>query len=257
VARAAGIVHTILEACRRWRWTARNVADDTQPISVPKRRTTAPEASTTAKLVALAYEADPEFGLYLRVAAILGSRRGEACGLRWPAVDLDGATLTIDNRLVTGRDSNGHEVVVERPGTKGGNGRRVPLDERTIAELRRQRARLAERAMMCGVPFRADGFVFSYEPDASVGWKPHTVTQRFRRFRDKAGPEFAGVRLHDLRHYVASFLIDQGVPTVVVSQHVGHSSTRTTEDVYGHAVTATARAATDLLAAALDGADRN
>lgn len=251
VARAAGIVHTVLEAARRWRWTARNAADDTQPVNVPKRRPTSPEAAVTRDLAAAALEHDAEFGLFVRVSAIVGGRRGEACGLRWSGVDLEGAAVTIERRLIAGRDGAGREVVVEREGTKTGGHRKVAIDARTVALLRAQHARQAERALMFGVSLLADGFVFSYAPDASEGWKPHTVSQRFRRFRD-SNPAFAGVRLHDLRHYVASHLLDQGLPTVVVAQRVGHRSTRTTEDIYGHAVTATDRYAADLLAAALD-----
>jgi integrase len=41
-------------------------------------------------------------------------------------------------------------------------------------------------------------------------------------------------RIHDLRHTHASWLIQDGVPLFTISRRFGHTSTRTTEQVYGH-----------------------
>lgn len=41
-------------------------------------------------------------------------------------------------------------------------------------------------------------------------------------------------RIHDLRHTHASWLIQDGVPLFTISRRLGHASTRTTEQVYGH-----------------------
>lgn len=41
-------------------------------------------------------------------------------------------------------------------------------------------------------------------------------------------------RIHDLRHTHASWLIQYGVPIFTISRRLGHASTRTTEQVYGH-----------------------
>jgi integrase len=35
---------------------------------------------------------DPELGLFLVLAVILGARRGELCSLRWSDIDLTAAT---------------------------------------------------------------------------------------------------------------------------------------------------------------------
>ena len=54
---------------------------------------------------------------------------------------------------------------------------------------------------------------------------------QWRRIRRRAG--LPGVRLHDLRHSYASFLVNQGVSLFVVQQLLGHSQTRTTQR-YAH-----------------------
>jgi integrase len=45
-----------------------------------------------------------------------------------------------------------------------------------------------------------------------------------------------GTSLHSLRHTHASELLDAGVPLPVVSSRLGHSSIRTTADIYSHAI---------------------
>src|SRR3979490_67497 len=45
-----------------------------------------------------------------------------------------------------------------------------------------------------------------------------------------------GASLHSLRHSHGSHLVADGVPLPVVSERLGHSSVRTTADVYAHAL---------------------
>ena len=45
-----------------------------------------------------------------------------------------------------------------------------------------------------------------------------------------------GASLHSLRHSHGSHLVADGVPLPVVAERLGHSSVRTTADVYTHAL---------------------
>jgi integrase len=42
------------------------------------------------------------------------------------------------------------------------------------------------------------------------------------------------IRIHDLRHTHASWLLSAGVAPLVVAARLGHSSATTTQNVYGH-----------------------
>jgi integrase len=46
--------------------------------------------------------------------------------------------------------------------------------------------------------------------------------------------DFPDVHIHDLRYANASLLINMGVPVKVISEHLGHSNTLTTENIYAH-----------------------
>ena len=49
---------------------------------------------------------------------------------------------------------------------------------------------------------------------------------------------FPGVRLHDLRHFVATVLGDGGLPIATISSRLGHRDTATTLNIYTHAIPA-------------------
>jgi integrase len=48
----------------------------------------------------VARDEDPELGLFLRLAVVLGARRGELCGLKWRDVDLDNGEVIIASGMV-------------------------------------------------------------------------------------------------------------------------------------------------------------
>ena len=102
----------------------------------------------------------------------------------------------------------------------------VDLDPDSFAVL----AEYAETAM--ALP---DGFVFS-DDGGTAAWKPNRVTKTFLRHRRAAG--LRPFRLHDLRHFMATEMLDAGVPIVVVSRRLDHQRVSTTLDKYAHAVPA-------------------
>jgi hypothetical protein len=42
------------------------------------------------------------------------------------------------------------------------------------------------------------------------------------------------IRIHDLRHTVASLMLNHGIPVIVVSRRLGHSNASVTLNVYAH-----------------------
>ena len=55
------------------------------------------------------------------------------------------------------------------------------------------------------------------------------------------------IRFHDLRHTVATLLLEQGVHPKVVQERLGHSTISVTMDTYSHVVPALQREAADEL----------
>ena len=61
----------------------------------------------------------------------------------------------------------------------------------------------------------------------------------------------AKIRLHDLRHFHASILIQGGSSPVMISQRLGHSSPSMTLDTYGHLMPGWQREAAESFAGAM------
>lgn len=66
-----------------------------------------------------------------------------------------------------------------------------------------------------------------------------------------ADHDFPDVHIHDLRHANASLLINMGVPVKVISEHLGHCDTRTTENIYAHIFSETLAQTSDVISKAL------
>lgn len=183
--------------------------------------------------------ADPLFAL-LHVAAHTGARRGEILGLTWADVDLTAGQVTI-RRTVSHRKG---EVRVGRPKTKAGE-RVIALDAGTVDVLRRHRIdHAAERLAWAGA--RNDGDrVFCWPDGRPI--RGDYLTRRFEALAAAAG--LPVIRFHDLRHTHASAALAAGVPIKVVSDRLGHSTTKITEDIYQHVVPQLAADAAELIAA--------
>ena len=67
----------------------------------------------------------------------------------------------------------------------------------------------------------------------------------FRKSCRKVG--LPGVRLHDLRHYVATRLLSAGVDVRTVAGRLGHRNAATTLNVYSHFVPETDQQAAEIL----------
>ena len=98
----------------------------------------------------------------------------------------------------------GPDGLVEK-GTKTHSARRVSLDAGTVETVADHRQRMMDRAAMCRSALAADAFVFSNAADCSEPWFPDSVSRSFKRLCEKEG--MPGVRLHDLRHFVATELL--------------------------------------------------
>ena len=101
------------------------------------------------------------------------------------------------------------------------------------------------RAEACGVALAEDGFVFSHVPDGGEAWYPASVSRSFKRLCDREG--IANVRLHDLRHFVATQLLGAGVDVRTVAGRLGHRNAATTLNVYAHFLEQSDRAAADVI----------
>ena len=247
VRRIHGILRRALNQGVKWGWLGINPATATTPPRVPAPDITPPSAEAMGRVLRRAATESPDLHCYLMLAAATGARRSELIALRWSDVDLDRATLAIERAIVSGPDG-----LVEKD-TKTHSARRVSLDARTVAVLREHLDRVSGRAVACRVELAGRSFVFSNAADAGESWFPDSVTRSFKRLCVRE--EVPGVRLHDLRHFVATQLLSAGVDVRTVAGRLGHRNAATTLNVYAHFLEQTDRDAADIMGGVLgDGA---
>jgi integrase len=174
--------------------------------------------------------------LYLTLAAMTGARRGQLLALRWIDVDLEEGGLSIQRSLVEGPDG---PLLVP---TKTRRSYRVALDAASLELLRGHRQATSTGG---GAMAPENRFVFSFDEAGTRPWSPNFVTKRFIKVRRAAGIDH--FRLHDLRHFMATQMLDAGVPIPIVAARLCHARASTTLNVYAHAVPGGDRRAAETL----------
>lgn len=202
---------------------------------VPKTEITPLTPSQTTVLLDAAEAAgDPLLGLWT-AAAVTGARESELLGLMWDDVDLDNGTLTIRPNVI-------RDVKTAR------SRRTLGLDADAIAALIAHRDRQAFHRQALGEAYDDRKIVFASERGTRLD--PGNVTRRFKRALRRAGlPE--STRLHDLRHGVATMLLEAGESVPTVAEYLGHASPAVTMAVYAHAVPGAGKRAAERLGAIL------
>lgn len=163
------------------------------------------------------------YALYYLVA-FTGLRRGEACGIEWGDVDLDGAELAIRNQRVM---ISYKDIEDGAPKTDSSDDA-IPLDESTVKVLRAWRAAQNEERLAWGEAWVDSGKVFTRENGESL--HPEIVFDLFERLAFEAG--LPPIRLHDLRHGAATLMLAAGADMKLVQALLRHSSITITSDTY-------------------------
>jgi integrase len=147
----------------------------------------------------------------------LGLRQGEVFGLRVGAVDFLRRTLTVRATL-----NEVEGTFVEGTGKTQASRRTISVPQRILDELSAHLARTGRTG--------PEDFVFQAPRGGAV-----RATQFRNRVYDpalrRAGLE--GLSFHRLRHSAGHMLRELGVPLEVIQKRLGHSSIRTTADIYG------------------------
>ena len=114
--------------------------------------------------------------------------------------------------------------MISEPKTKTGR-RTVYLSGKTIEALKDQRIRQMADQKLVGSAWEDSGLVFTTTTGGLL--HPRNVLRDFQIALAKAN--LPKLRLHDLRHTVATLLLHEGVDPKVVQELLGHVSIATTQ----------------------------
>lgn len=161
-------------------------------------------------------------------ALATGMRPEEYLALKWKDIDLEAGYVMIRRALVWHREGGGWEF--DEPKTNRSK-RKVPLPESVIKEIRHHRIRQHEERLKCGSRWKDFDLIFA----SSIGTPLNmpNVRRAFKRVTRSANIS-SNVRLYDLRHTMATLLLQANVNAKIVSERLGHASIVLTLDTYSH-----------------------
>ena len=161
----------------------------------------------------------------IRLAAGLGLRREEICGLRWLSVDFTQRVV----RIREARTTAGGQIVQKETKTKSST-RTLYLPDDLYSMLLREQRKQQEACMRSGQDWDEDSMVILDHQGNPCS--PNAVSLAFSRFVEKNG--LPKITLHGLRHTFATVASAQGVSLFDIGKALGHSTPSTTGRIYTH-----------------------
>jgi integrase len=193
--------------------------DVTAAIKLPRLRKASaaqsiPLPEEVGRLIA---DCDPHFAAFVSICAFAGLRLGEAAALRASDVDFLRREIRISRQV---QRAKGKQVELRAP--KYGSERVVYAADELIATI-------GEHIRLQVPHGEPDRWLFPGEGEHPL--HQNSVGYLWRKAREAAGVDY---RLHDLRHFYASGLINAGCDVVTVQRALGHSNPSVTLNTYGH-----------------------
>ncbi|WP_172145599.1 site-specific integrase [Bifidobacterium panos] len=148
--------------------------------------------------------------------AATGFRIGEACGLRWSAVDFDHGRVTM-SAIAKRITSKG--MILQEYGKTDKSARTIDVPDVTMRMLSERRERMSHY-----------GYILVFPTLLGKIRDPNNSERDLRERRDALG--FPGITSHSLRKSVATILDAKGLSARAIADYLGHAKPSMTEDVY-------------------------
>ena len=180
--------------------------------------------------------ANSKLDCFLHLMMHTGMRPGEVLGLRWKDIDEASSALSVTGTLKQARriTPGGQGVVrMERNEPKTFASRRpITLSPELIQALDRQKMYESLARMTAAENWIESGYVITTTVGTSVSLT--NLRKAYIKFLSVNGVRY--IRLHDIRHSVATLSLGLGIPIEQVSQVLGHTRIETTKSIYAQHV---------------------
>jgi integrase len=272
---ARTVLRAALNQAKRWNMVGTNAAALIDP---PRHQPKEIQPLTPEQArVLLTASSEHRLGALVSVGIAMGLRLGEALGLRWQDVDVERATLRVQQAL----ERSGGDAAARRPLIAERSTLRKALTaapkrseerraiRRQLAELRLKWRPVATSLSLVEPKTKKSRRSIRMPAVVVAALKAHRARQREERMRAGAGWEESGlvfvteigtaldarnvtrefhallqaaklprVRFHDLRHTAATLLLAQGVDPRTIMETLGHSQISLTLNTYAHVLPA-------------------
>ncbi len=216
----------VLEQGVEWKLIIRNPADSLKrklPKVAEVERRVLDEGEAARFLAACQGKVH---GLIFEFALLSGMRPEEFLALQWRDVNFERNTSQVRRALVRHKKT----WCFQPPKTKGSR-RVVSLPVSLMRRLAAHKRLQGEQRLKLGSEWQAHDLVFCGELGSPLSI-PNLTYRYFRPILTAA--QLPQIRLYDLRHSHATLLLAANEHIKIVSERLGHSTTRLTLDTYSH-----------------------
>ena len=222
----AGVVSSAFRRAEKWGLVNTNPVSHSEP-PVPKKRRGMALTPVQQRLLIDSATEPWCLATFLEVCAGTGARRGEVLALRWSDIQ--------DGRAVITRSLTQTNAGLAFKSTKTEDSvRPISLPPSAIIALDAHRRKQEEFRQQFGPDYNSGVDLIFANPDGTP-LKPDSISASVSALCKRLKlPK--GVKLHTLRHTHGSHLLAAGMEITAVSERLGHSSVRVTQDVYSHAI---------------------
>lgn len=219
------ILHGALETARIWKIISFNPMMDVEkprPRRVEQKTWTVEEMETFLNYAKLA-----DFRLYAIVNTALktGCRRGELLALKWSDLDEQSGYIKIERSLIY--DKEGYRFSTPKTSSSI---RFIKIGKNFLKEMKEWKSYQNKMKMALRTTYKDEDYIFSTQTGKPI--YPRSMTTDFNKMIKEAN--VPKIRFHDLRHTHATICLEAGMSIKEVQERLGHSSIKTTGDVYAH-----------------------
>jgi integrase len=156
---------------------------------------------------------------------VYGMRRSEIAGLKWGAIDFNNDTLTIQHTVTKFKQE------ISRDGTKNKSSNRIlPLNRDVKNFLLKLRGQQERDKKILGQAYQNTEYICRWADGRAM--RCDYLSRAFKKLLIKHG--LPDIRLHDLRHSCASYMLKMGCSMKEVADWLGHADIKTAMNVYAH-----------------------
>lgn len=218
--RSRKVLKTALGQAVRWRLIRENPVNATKKLKEDKRQMTiwTYEEAARFKAATMGHRLYPLFLLMMST----GLRISEVLGLRWKDVAGDRIHVRHTATLVDGK------LHFDETTKTDSSNRIISIPPDVVQALTKHRAEQREKYQILGTP--KHDLVF----DSKVGTplSPYNLERDYTALKQAA--EVPHATFHDLRHWHASMLIEEGVDVRLIAKRLGHAGPHITLSTYTH-----------------------